>query len=45
MSISTKETGPQLDTTPLMRFASEDEKTLIQVGTHLLTMNSLAPYS
>jgi uncharacterized protein (TIGR04255 family) len=45
MSPSRKETGPQIDTTPLMRFTSEDEKTLIQVGTHLLTINYLNSYS
>ncbi len=37
--------GQQLGAVPIMRFLSEDEKLLIQVGTHLLSVNHLKPYS
>ena len=37
--------GQQIGTLPVMRFSSEDEKVLIQVGPHLLSVHHLKPYS
>jgi len=47
LGISTTEgtIGQQLETMPVMKFSSEDEKVLIQVGTRLLSVNHLKPYS
>jgi len=47
MGISTNQgtIGQQIGTEPVMRFSSEDEKILIQVGIHLLSVHHLKPYS
>jgi uncharacterized protein (TIGR04255 family) len=37
--------APQIGTMPLMRFSTEDEKVLMQVGIHLLSIHRLKPYS
>jgi uncharacterized protein (TIGR04255 family) len=37
--------GQQIGTVPVMRLSSEDERFLMQVGTHLLSVNHLKPYS
>jgi uncharacterized protein (TIGR04255 family) len=35
----------QFIASPLVRFSTEDEKTLVQVGPHLLAVNKLKPYT
>ncbi len=37
--------GPQFGAIPIMRFTHKDEKAHIQVGTHLLSVHHLKPYS
>ncbi|MGB8346563.1 MAG: TIGR04255 family protein [Ktedonobacteraceae bacterium] len=38
------EVSPQIGATPIMQFASENEKLIMQVGVHLLSINSIKPY-
>ena len=47
MGISTnqEEFGQQIGAVPIMRFSNESGNVLIQVGTHLLSVNHLKPYS
>lgn len=45
ISANQGEIGQQIGTTPIMRFSSEDEKLIMQVGIHLLSINHLRPYS
>lgn len=39
------EFGQQVGAVPIMRFSSEDDKFLIQIGTHFLSVNHLKPYT
>lgn len=39
------EIAQQIGAPPVMRFSSEDEKLVMQVGLHLLSINHLKPYS
>ncbi len=44
-SVNQGEFGQQIGTVPITRFSTEDEKLFIQIGTHLLSINHLKPYS
>ena len=44
ISNTSDEPGPQVATVPLMQFLRKDEKSLIQVGAHLLSVSVLKPY-
>lgn len=45
ISANEGEIGPQFGAMPVMRFTRKDEKAHIQVGTHLLSVHHLSPYS
>jgi hypothetical protein len=44
ISATPEEFGPKFGTLSLMQFLRKDEKALIQIGTHLLSVNVLKPY-
>jgi uncharacterized protein (TIGR04255 family) len=44
-SANESEIAQQIGATPVMRFSSEDEKLVMQVGLHLLSINRLKPYT
>ncbi len=44
ISGSPEQTDPQFEKVPFMQFLRKDEKALIQVGAHLLSVNILKPY-
>jgi uncharacterized protein (TIGR04255 family) len=44
ISTGPEEFGPQFGTVTLMQFVRKDERALLQVGSHLLSVNVLKPY-
>lgn len=45
ISANQGEIGQNIGSTPLMRFSSEDEKQIMQIGAYLLSLHHLKPYS